>query len=520
MVSEMFQRQKMPTGSHYLSDESKFTGKAAHIITPYTEDEVREVMRVNNSKGNPVTIRGLGTGLCGGCVPQGGDVMTLEHLSGVVGLGRDDRGYYIRALPCTSISDIDRFLRKGDFSSLEELSEGVRDSIVSEGTSFMYPVDPTELGGSIGGNVATNASGPRTYRYGPTRDWVRGLRVVMVDGGLLEVSRGEVKAEGRRMNFFAGRSYYSFDIPSYDSLTGVKNAAGPSIHEDMDLVDLFIGSEGVFGTITGIDIYIVPRRGMHSVILFFPTDEDALGAVRDMRDDDIIDPEFIEYLGHGSLDLIRKVIDDDPALLRVPEIPASYKSAVFFDIPAEDCIARYDRVRDIAVRHNSSLDMSWCGTDDVDAARMRSLRHAVPRSVFEYVASLKGRMPSIHKMGTDMAVPDENADEMMRFYSERLEESGLEYVIFGHIGNNHPHVEIILRDMQDFEKAKVVYSEFAIKAVDLGGSPTAEHGIGKIKVDYMRMLYGEDALTRLTAIKRILDPKLILNRGVLIGDVQ
>ena len=74
--------------------------------------------------------------------------------------------------------------------------------------------------------------------------------------------------------------------------------------------------------------------------------------------------------------------------------------------------------------------------------------------------------------------------------------------------------------MQDFEKAKVVYSEFAIKAVDLGGSPTAEHGIGKVKVDYMRMLYGEDALTRLTAIKRILDPKLILNRGVLIGDVQ
>jgi D-lactate dehydrogenase (cytochrome) len=120
---------------------------------------------------------------------------------------------------------------------------------------------------------------------------------------------------------------------------------------------------------------------------------------------------------------------------------------------------RYGRVGEIAERHNSSLDMSWCGTDDLDAARMRSLRHAVPRSVFEYVASLKGRMPSIHKMGTDMAVPDEHADEMMRFYSERLEAGGLEYVIFGHIGDNHPHVEIILRDMDDFEKAKAMQEQ-------------------------------------------------------------
>lgn len=507
----------MPQGSRYLSDESKFTGKAYNIITPYSEDEVREVMRVNNSKGNPVTIRGLGTGLCGGCVPQSGDVMTLEHLSGITGIGRDDRGYYLRVLPCTTLTEIDDFLVKGDFSGLEELTDGVLNSIAMEETGFFYPVDPTEMGGSIGGNIATNASGPRTYRYGSTREWVRSIRVVMVDGALLELRRGDVCADGRRMNFFAGRSYYSFDVPGYDSISGVKNAAGPQIRENMDLMDLFIGSEGIFGTITGAEIYLSPRPCMHSVLVFFPSDDDALAAVKDIRSDDVIDPEFIEYLDHGSIALIRRVLKDDPGLLRVPDLPESCVSALLFDIPADGSSARYSRLEGILKAHSSSLDMSWCGTDRADAARLRSLRHSVPRSVFEYVASLKGKMPAIHKMGTDMAVPDENADAMMDFYKSMLKEEGLEYVIFGHIGDNHPHVEIILRDMDEFERAKRLYEVFARKAVELGGSPTAEHGIGKLKREYLVMLYGADAVAGLMHVKNILDPKGILNQGVMVG---
>ena len=153
--------------------------------------------------------------------------------------------------------------------------------------------------------------------------------------------------------------------------------------------------------------------------------------------------------------------------------------------------------------------MSWCGHEERDRERMRELRHSIPRSIFEYVASLKGEMPGIHKMGTDMSVPDDAADEMMSpgihkmgtdmsvpddaademmsYYSEQLDSAGLEYVIFGHIGNNHPHVEIILKSMEDFDRAKEMYRRFAEKAVELGGSPSAEHGIGKIKRKYMQL---------------------------------
>ena len=102
---------------------------------------------------------------------------------------------------------------------------------------------------------------------------------------------------------------------------------------------------------------------------------------------------------------------------------------------------------------------------------------------------------------------------MMSFYSEQLDAAGLEYVVFGHVGNNHPHVEIILKSMEDFEKANEVYRRFAEKAVELGGSPSAEHGIGKIKRDYMQLMYGERGVEEIRRIKTILDPKNILCRG-------
>ena len=289
-------------------------------------------------------------------------------------------------------------------------------------------------------------------------------------------------------------------------------------HEGMDLVDLFIGSEGIFGIVAEADIYLAPRHPLISNIVFFPSDADCLAAVRDIRSDDIVDPEFLEYMDGRSLDLLRNVMSSDPALIRAPSIPEDAGSALFFDLQdTGDMDAVYEWVRRIVEKHGASFDSSWCGHEDQDRARMRSLRHAIPASIFEYVASLKGRMPGIHKMGTDMSVPDSAADEMMSYYSEQLDAAGLEYVIFGHIGNNHPHVEIILKSMEDFEKAKEVYSRFAQKAVELGGSPSAEHGIGKIKTCYMGLMYGPEGVERIRRMKAVLDPKGILCRGNLTG---
>ncbi len=514
----MFYRQKISSGSKYQTDESKLTGKAVHVIVPVDIEELKEVVRVNNFKGNPITVSAMRTGVCGGAVAMEGDVLSLERLKGVTGVGRDERGYFLRVLPCTTLEEIDRVLRSRDFSKLADITEGAKDSLASEPCDFFYPVDPTEMGGSIGGNIACNSSGPRTYRYGPTRDWVRRLMVVLPEGQSIDVARGDIVADGRRFCIPAGRAFYSFDIPSYEYNDRVKNATGPMFHEGMDLVDLFIGSEGIFGVIAEADIYLAPRHPLLSVMTFFPSDADCLAAVRDIRSDAAVEPEFLEYMDGRSLALLRKVMSSDPALIRAPAIPEDAGAALFFDLQdTGDLDAVLGRLGEIAGRHGASFGDSWCGHEDQDRSRMRSLRHAIPASIFEYVASLKGKMPGIHKMGTDMSVPDDVADEMMSYYSEQLDAAGLEYVIFGHIGNNHPHVEIILKSMEDFEKAKEIYSKFARKAVELGGSPSAEHGIGKIKTGYMEMMYGPEGVDRIRRIKEVLDPKDILCRGNLIG---
>lgn len=509
----MFDRQRVRSGSKYLTDESKMTGTADYVVTPNDEAELREAMRVNHSKGNRMTVSAMRTGVCGGCVPEGGYVLSLERMSGIVGIGKDDRGYFVRVLPCTTVRDLNRALMARDFSKMTDVTPGAREMLKAEPQPWFYPVDPTELDGSIGGNIACNSSGPRTYKYGPTRNWVRRLHIVMPDGQDTDIVRGDVKAVGRRMTFPAGRELYSFDLPSYRFNDRVKNAAGPRFEDDMDLIDMFVGSEGIFGIIAEADVYLAPWHPLVSVIAFLPTDDDALAMAKDVKKDDVIDPEFLEFMDRGSIDLLRRVKASDPALLRIPAFPDGAGAAIFMDISDSDAERRLGRIVEIAGRHGGSSRMTWCGSERGDRERMREMRHAIPRSIFEYVASLKGEMPGIHKMGTDMSVPDESADEMMSYYRKRLSEAGLEYVMFGHIGNNHPHVEIILKSMEDFEKAKEAYEDLARKAVELGGSASAEHGIGKIKRGYMELMYGKEGVAELRRVKDELDPKGILCPG-------
>ena len=106
----MFQRQRIGHSTGYLTDESKMTGRADNVLLPYSEQELREILRVYNSKGTPVTIAAMRTGVSGGSVPNGGDVLSLEHMKGAVGIGKDERGYFLRVLPCTTLDEIDDIL--------------------------------------------------------------------------------------------------------------------------------------------------------------------------------------------------------------------------------------------------------------------------------------------------------------------------------------------------------------------------------------------------------------------------
>ena len=119
----------------------------------------------------------------------------------------------------------------------------------------------------------------------------------------------------------------------------------------------------------------------------------------------------------------------------------------------------------------------------------------------------KNKMP---KVGTDIAVPEDKFREMLGFYREKLASSGIDYVIFGHIGESHMHVNMLPGTEEDFKKSRLIYTDFVKKAVDLGGTASAEHGIGKIKHHFLEIMYGKDNLKQMALLKRSLDPARIL----------
>ena len=231
----MFLRERIKDDSKYLNDRSSLKGHAKNVILPNDETELREGIRYSSKGNTKVTISGSRMGDQGGAVPCGGDIMSMEHLTGVIGAGKDDKGVYLRVLPYTTVSFFNNSIKSGRVQSIDG-SDVSLDGLV-------FPVK-AQLENTVGGCIAVNRSSIRPY--------VRRLRVVFSDSTFMSMERGEYLANGRKMTFPAGRNFFAFDLPSYDS----NDDSGPKISENMDLLDLFIGSEGIFGIIIEADIYL------------------------------------------------------------------------------------------------------------------------------------------------------------------------------------------------------------------------------------------------------------------------
>jgi len=235
----MFVREKISEGSVYFRDGSDMKGSAKNVILPYEESELREGIRYSNKGNTKITVSGNRTGCAGGAIPNGGDVISMQHLSGVTSVGEDENGVYLTALACTSVKEFNE--TSADPEDLTETTEGSLEKFVSG--KYMFPVAADERS-SVAGCIASNRCGIRRF--------VRRIKVVFTDSTYMSITRGEYRADGRRMTFPAGRNYFSFQLPSYTS----DGEVGPKIADDMDLIDLFIGSEGIFGIITEADIYV------------------------------------------------------------------------------------------------------------------------------------------------------------------------------------------------------------------------------------------------------------------------
>lgn len=485
----------------FVEDSSHVRGGFAdRVVFPETAEEVAGVLAQANKDRTPVTVSGAGTGTVAGRVPFGGTVLATDRLNQIKKIVHDDHnGGHALAGAGVVLGDLQRAV---------------------ESESLLYPPDPTERSCFLGGTVATNASGARTFKYGPTRNYVERLKIALANGEAIDLRRGQLYAyaNGRiAIPLPSGRSIQT-QLPTYRMPQVRKNASGYYVAPGMDAIDLFIGSEGTLGVIVEVEVKLLPKpAGLLSGVVFFKSEDDLLAFVRGVRERSLasrvrsstvregtapkLDARALEYFDVESLGFLRQ---------RYQTIPEKATGAIFFEqetTPANEDTLMSDWLALLEANH-ALIDDSWFATNEPDQARLREFRHALPVLMNEWFARHNQR-----KVSTDMAVPDEAFAGMLRFYQDNLRGSELRYTIFGHIGDNHVHVNILPRDDDEAAKAREIYRKFIRRAVDVGGTISAEHGIGKLKREYLRELYGEEHLREMAALKRAFDPAGILGRG-------
>lgn len=514
--------------SAYLTDESKISSLPFDFLFfPKNEAELAAVIREMAARKIPLTIAGARTGLVGGSVPKEGALVSLEYLDGVEAIYFDPfaEEWRVRAQTSLSLKALDGMLRFKKFPMLEQSQDAYIQTELTrfkeDHNNYFYPPDPTEMSASLGGSVVTNASGARTYRYGPTRAWVRGIRVFLANGEFLDIPRGKYFASpaGRFIIYDSNGKAFSFDIPDY-SIPKTKSTTGIFTASQMDLVDLFIGSEGIFGIVTRVDVALVKREEKISIVQFLESDEQAIQLTIQLRANQRLQLDFLEFYSQNALNLLRERQIREPSTVGMPPLPQNAQSAIFFEMSFDSQAENldYSDLEETISKCGASFANSWVGYESRELDRFKVFRHLIPETVNEILAERKKTTPGLHKLGTDLAVPDEHLVEMWELYRDSCNASHLEWLAFGHIGDNHIHVNILPRGMDDQKKGLELYELFVQKTVDFGGAISAEHGVGKIKGKFFKLMYNEDQINQMKRIKDALDPQGLFNPGNIFGD--
>ncbi len=412
------------------------------VLFPLTTEEVSSIMKVANREEIPVTARGSGTNLAGETVPlKGGIVLALGKMDKILDI--DPRNRYARVQPGVINFDLAQAVEK---------------------LGLMYPPDPSSWKVcTVGGNVATNAGGPKTLKYGVTRDFLLGLTAVLANGDVLHAGG-----------------------------LAVKNVAG------YDLTSLLCGSEGTLGIVTEIIVKLVPKPLAKRTLLgYFPKLGDSSEAVAAIVGAGII-PSGLELMDKVVISAVEK----DSKLGLPLDVDAILLVEVDGDPDSLDPqVAKIER---ILKEHHASGVVAAATPEE--AEKLWTARRAA--------LSVMARLRPYAKM-EDTTVPISNLTQMITRITEISEKHGVQIGVVAHAGdgNLHPLVLFDPRDPVESQKVAAATEEMLKTALELGGTLTGEHGIGIDKARFLPLQLDPVAMAVTKSIKQSLDPKGILNPG-------
>jgi len=495
-------------------------GHAIGVARPATESDVATLLLHSQS----VLPIGAQSSLTGGATPMGDIVMDMQRFDRILSVNQDE----VVVEPGVPLTILQAALeRAGKY----------------------YPPVPTFDGAFAGGVVATNAAGAATFKYGTTRDWVRGLTVVLANGQVLELARGETIAHpDGYFEIVSKGEIHHISIPRYTVPTLEKCSAGYFSEPGMDLIDLFIGSEGTLGVITQITFAVIePTPNIALVWIPLPSEQAALELTWMLRQSSknvwrdprasALDVSAIEYLDSRCLEILR----DDGATRR-HEINLPHESQVALlvqvELPTDTEISNegaYDEIANALAndapdtpltrlcRLLSSTNLLESSEISLPSERRRqaqlfATREAIPEGVNRRVAEAKRlHTKNIEKTAADMIVPFERVAESLTIFRNAFERRQLDYAIWGHLSDGNVHPNVIPRSMKDVTHGKNAILECGPEIIKLGGSPLAEHGVGRnpIKQELLRQFVGDSGIAQMRAVKSALDPKKKLAPGVI-----
>ena len=424
------------------------------VARPETIDDVLELVKRAAAERTPVTSAGAQTSTTGASITDKGMLLSLRSLNQISDL--DVKSRTVRVGPGAIIADIKK-------------------TVAAAG--LLFAPDPTsEEESTIGGAIACNASGARTFKYGATRKHVRALKVVMASGELVEFRRSDLE----------------------------KNTVGYAFAHDP--IDWFVGSEGTLGIIVEAELGLLPLpQRVVGLATLFKEESEALKFVIAAREAASVAPRCIEYFDEQALKIARHsapeaaIAQDAGAMVYVEEEINDHLDA---------SLARW-----LELMESIALDFEPLVFDGEARLReARRIRHSIPATMNEKGG--RHRDAGGRKVGTDWAVPYRKLQEAIQTARSLATDRGLEApVIYGHAGNGHPHQNFIARDARELTTIEDVVEQTLRHILSLGGTVAAEHGIGKIKRRWLPLQMNPLQISMMTAVKRDLDPLGILAPG-------
>lgn len=414
------------------------------VVQVLNSHEVSKLMKYANENLIAVTPRGSGTGLVGAAVPIcGGMVIDLSKMNRILEI--DEENLTLTVEPGVLLMEIARF---------------------TEGYELFYPPDPGEKTATIGGNINTNAGGMRAVKYGVTRDFVRGLELVLPNGEIMEVG-GKV----------------------------VKNSSGYS------LKDLVVGSEGTLAIVTKAILRLMPLpKKAISLLIPFPSLETAIEAVpRIIKSKSM--PTAIEFMQRAAIvaaeEFLGKSFPDNSS--------DAYLLLTFDGNSREEIEGNYEGAANICL-DSGAFDVYISDTEE----RQESIWSA--RGAF--LEAIKASTTEMDEV--DVVVPRNMVAEFVKFTHELENRFNIRIKSFGHAGDGNLHIYILRDQMEEeewYEKLNSVMNCMYGKAKDLKGQVSGEHGIGYAKKPYLNSFLSQEAMNIMRGIKHVFDPNNILNPG-------